>query len=283
MTFDKGSLILIDYTARIKDTDDAFDTTIKADAEKYSIYNEDVVYQPKLVSIGDFAYSVLQGLDEALAKTSVGDKLTVEVSPDKAFGQRDPKKVRAIPIRKLGDDADKVTIGDTITLDNKTGTIRLIGSGRVHIDYNHKFAGKTILYDVNVIESLDSSDSRINGIVSSRFGGQDVKTNYNSDEHTLNIELPQDIFRAEDLQITKHFMQQNIFKFVPTLRKLSFVETYTNPSPASDVPEAIPNETTAPATTTSSETATTTAPEAIPNETTTPTTAPEAIPNEKSA
>lgn len=257
MTFDKGSLILIDYTARIKGTDDAFDTTIKADAEKYSIYNEDIAYQPKLVSLGDFAYSVLQGLDEALAQTSVGEKLTVEVPPDKAFGQRDPKKVRAIPIRKLGDDAEKVSIGDTVTLDNKTGIIRLIGSGRVHIDYNHRFAGKTILYDVDVIESLDSPDSRIKGIVSSRFGGQDVKTNYNSQDNTLDISLPEEVFRAEDLQVTKHFMQQNIFKFVPTLRTLRFIETHTNSSPASDTPKPATDET-APATTT--------APESTPDE-----------------
>ncbi len=265
MTFDKGSLILIDYTARIKGTDDAFDTTVKADAEKYSIYSEDVVYQPKLVSLGDFAYSVLQGLDEALVKTSVGEKLTVEVPPDKAFGQRDPKKVRAIPTRKLGDDADKVTIGDTVTLDNKTGTIRLIGSGRVHIDYNHKFAGKTILYDVNVIESLDSPDSRINGIVSSRFGGQDAKTNYNLKDHTLDIILPEEVFRAEDLQITKHFMQQNIFKFVPTLHTLNFIETYTNSSPASDTSKSTPNDTT-PTTSTTKTTTTTTTSEPAPNE-----------------
>ncbi|MCH9040765.1 MAG: peptidylprolyl isomerase, partial [Thaumarchaeota archaeon] len=29
MTFDKGSLILVDYTAKVKDTSDVFDTTIE--------------------------------------------------------------------------------------------------------------------------------------------------------------------------------------------------------------------------------------------------------------
>ena len=123
MTFNKGSLILIDYTAKVKDTSEVFDTTIEEDAKKHSIHESNVKYQPKLVSIGEVSYPVLKGLDEALSKTSVGDKLTIEVTPDKGFGERDSGKVRMIPIRKLGEDAEKVSVGDTIEVDNKRGSI----------------------------------------------------------------------------------------------------------------------------------------------------------------
>ena len=165
MTFNKGSLILIDYTAKVKDSTEIFDTTIEEDAKKHSIHEQNVKYQPKLVSIGEVSYPVLKGLDEALAKTTVGDKLTVEVTPDKGFGERDSGKVRMIPTRKLGEDAEKVSVGDTIEVDNKRGIIRFIGSGRVQIDYNHRYAGKTILYDVNVVKSLDSPHDKVDGIL----------------------------------------------------------------------------------------------------------------------
>ena len=92
MTFDKGSLILVDYTAKVKDDDEVFDTTLEADAKKYSLHEENAKYHPKLVSIGETSYPVLKGFDEALAKTSVGDKLTIEVTPDKGFGARDSTK-----------------------------------------------------------------------------------------------------------------------------------------------------------------------------------------------
>ena len=36
-----------------------------------------------------------------------------------------------IPLRKLGEDAEKVSIGDMIEVDNKKGVVRFIGSGRV--------------------------------------------------------------------------------------------------------------------------------------------------------
>ena len=228
MTFGKGSLILVDYTAKVKDTDEIFDTTVEEDAKKHSIHDQNVKYQPKLVSIGEVSYPVLKGLDEALAKTSTGDKLTVEVTPDKGFGERDSGKVRMIPLRKLGEDAEKVSVGDTIEVDNKRGIIRFIGSGRVQIDYNHRYAGKTILFDVNVIKSLDSSNDKIDGILKNRLPVEDTKILFDLKDKEANITIPEEILRADGLQIMKHFIQLDIFKFVPTLEKVNFIETHVN-------------------------------------------------------
>ncbi len=254
MTFNKGSLIQVDYTAKIKDNDEVFDTTNEETAKKHSIYESHITYRPKLVSIGEVSFSVLQGLDEALAQTSVGDKLTVEVTPDKGFGQRDSKKVRMIPIRKLGEDAEKVSVGDTIEVDNKKGIIRFIGSGRVQMDYNHRYAGKTILFDVHVIKSLDSPHDKIDGILKNRFDVEDAKIIFDLKDNDVDIAIPEEFFRAESLQITKYFIQQDVFKFVPTLNKLSFVETYLNkqtPETKSETKQTTPETT---ATTTSEQT-----------------------------
>ena len=228
MTFNKGSLILIDYTAKVKDSEEIFDTTIEEDAKKHSIHESNIKYQPKLVSIGEVSYPVLKGLDEALAKTTVGNKLTVEVTPDKGFGERDSGKVRMIPIRKLGEDAEKVSVGDTIEVDNKRGIIRFIGSGRVQIDYNHRYAGKTILYDVNVVKSLDSPHDKVDGILKNRLPLEDSKITFELKDKEVNITIPEEILRADGLQIMKHFIQLDIFKFVPSLEKVNFIETHLN-------------------------------------------------------
>ncbi|MDH3764710.1 MAG: FKBP-type peptidyl-prolyl cis-trans isomerase [Nitrosopumilus sp.] len=248
MTFDKGSLILADYTARVKDSDEIFDTTIEEDAKKHSIYEQSLKYQPKLISIGEVSYPVLKGLDEALTKTSVGDKLTVEVTPDKGFGERDSGKVRMIPIRKLGEDAEKVSVGDTIEVDNKRGIIRFIGSGRVQIDYNHRYAGKTILFDVNVVKSLDSPGDKVDGILKNRLPVEDSKIAFDLKDKEVSITIPDEILRADGLQIMKHFIQLDIFKFVPTLEKVSFVETHVNKQSSdkkSEIKETTPEQKTA--------------------------------------
>lgn len=226
MTFDKGSLILVDYTAKVKDSQEVFETTLEDEAKKHSIHDPNVKYQPKLVSVGESW--VLKGLDEALANTKVGDKLTVEVTPDKGFGERDSGKVRMIPLRKLGEDAEKVSVGDTIEIDNKRGIVRFIGSGRVQVDYNHRYAGKTILYDVNVLKSLDSDEDKVLGILKRHIPVDDEKLVFKKIGNSVDINIPEEIFRSEGLQVMKHFIQMDIFKFVPTLEKVNYVETHLN-------------------------------------------------------
>lgn len=226
MTFNKGSLILVDYTAKVKDTDEVFETTIESEAKKHSIHDANIKYQPKLVSVGESW--VIKGLDEALAKSNVGDKTTVEVPPEKGFGDRDPGKVRMIPLRKLGDDAEKVSVGDTIEIDQKKGIVRFIGSGRVQVDYNHRFAGKTILYEVNVLKSLETDADKINGILKRHMPVEDSKIIFKQTGKSLDINIPEELFRADGLQVMKHFIQMDVFKFVPNLEKINFLETHLN-------------------------------------------------------
>ena len=238
MTFSKGSLILVDYTAKVKDTEEVFESTIEEEAKKHSLHDTNIKYQPKLVSVGESW--VLKGLDEALANTSVGDKLAVEVAPDKGFGERDSTKVRMIPLRKLGEDAEKVSVGDTIEIDDKKGIIRYIGSGRVQVDYNHRYAGKTIIYDINVIKSLESDEDKIFGILKRHLPVEDSKLVFKKTQNSLDVTVPEEIFRADGLQVLKHFMQMDIFKFVPSLEKINFIETFVSKKTAK------PSETTEP-------------------------------------
>ena len=226
MTFNKGSLILIDYTAKVKDTNEVFETTLEEDAKKHNIFEANLKYQPKLISVGESW--VIKGLDEALANAKEGDKITVEVTPDKGFGERDPSKVRMIPLRKLGEDAEKVSVGDTIEVDQRNGVVRFIGSGRVQVDFNHRFAGKTIIYDVNIIKALTSNEDKITAILKRHMPVEDSKIVSKLNGSALDVTVPEEIFGAEGLRIIKHFIQTDIFKFVPTLEKINFIETFNN-------------------------------------------------------
>ena len=226
MAFNKGSLILVDYTSKVKDTGEVFETTIEEEAKKHTLHEPNVKYQPKLVSIGESW--VVKGLDEALAKTSVGDKKTIEISPDKGFGERDTGKVRMIPLRKLGEDAEKVSIGDTVEIDNKKGVVRFIGSGRVQIDYNHRFAGKIILYDINVLKELKTDDEKTSGILKRYLPVKDDKILFKKTGKILEITIPEEMFRADGLHAIKHFIQTDVFKFIPTLEQVNFIESHVN-------------------------------------------------------
>jgi peptidylprolyl isomerase len=224
MPFDKGSLILLDYTARIKDNDEIFETTIEEDAKKSSLYDPTRKYEPRLISVGEGW--VLKGLDEALTETNVGDKRSIEISPDKGFGERDTSKVRMIPQRKLGEKANEIKVGDVVELDDRTGVIRYIGSGRVQIDYNHRLASRTLVYDVNIVKKIESIDDKIKYLIKRRLPieGEKIKFEYKDDEAV--IELSEDISLLDGLQIIKKAVTSDIFKFVDSLNKITFQEVY---------------------------------------------------------
>src|SRR5678815_3767625 len=147
---EKGSLILIDYTAKVKDSDEIFVTIIEENAKKSNLYEPSIKYEPRLVSIGEGW--VLKGLDEFLSTSKIGDNLNVDIPPDKAFGLRDPNKVRMIPQRKFGDKADEIKAGDVVDIDDRPSFVKFIGSGRVQVNFNHKIKKKTLSYNVNILK-----------------------------------------------------------------------------------------------------------------------------------
>jgi peptidylprolyl isomerase len=230
MPLEKGSLVLVDYTAKVKDTNDIFDTTREEEAKKTNFYDPTHKYEPRIVSIGESW--VLKGLDEALSNANVGDKLNIEVPPEKGFGKRDDSKIRMIPQRKLGDKADEVGVGDEIEIDNRRAIVRYIGSGRIQVDFNHRFAGKTLLYDANVLKKLDSDSEKVSALVKRRMGVDENKLQVNLAVPNLEIQLPEDTYLAEGLQIVKRAVANDIFKFVPTVKNIKFIESYQAPPPA---------------------------------------------------
>jgi len=228
---------LVDYTARVKDTNEVFETTREEEAKKNAeLHDPTRKYEPRLVSVGESW--VLKGLDEALANANVGDKLNVEVTPDKGFGERDPNKVRMIPQRKLGDKADEVSVGDVIEVDERTGIVRYVGSGRIQVDFNHRFAGRTLLYDVNVVKKLDSDNDKITALVRRRLGIEDSKIRFNLVAPNLEIDVPEEAFLAEGLQIIKRAVANDIFKFVPSVKTVKFTESYQAPAEKKEQPKA---------------------------------------------
>ena len=235
MTLERGSLILVDYTAKVKDSNEVFETTREEEAKKSDLFDPTRRYEPRLISIGEGW--VLKGLDEALEAANIGDKIDVEITPDKGFGERDPNKVRMVAQRKLGEKADEVRVGDVIEIDNRTGIVRYVGSGRVQIDFNHRLAGRTLTYDVDIVKKLESDDDKIISLIKRRLPLDDNKIKINLKGLTLEIELPEETLLAEGLQIIKRAAANDVFKFVPTLKEIKFIESFKSsalPQPQQD-------------------------------------------------
>jgi peptidylprolyl isomerase len=226
MPLEKGSLILLDYTAKIKDTGNVIETTIEEDAKKSGTHDPSHRYEPKLISVGDGW--VLKGLDEALLTANEGNKMDVEVSPDKGFGERDPSKIRMIPQRKLGDKADEVSVGDEIEIEKRKGIVRHVGSGRVQLDFNHRFAGRVILYNINVVKKIQTEDDKVKSLTRRWIPLKEDKIKFEMEVPILELVLPEETFLLDGIQIVKGALSNEIFKYVPSITTVRFVEEYAS-------------------------------------------------------
>src|SRR5579875_1882260 len=229
MTLETGTLILADYTAKIKDTDAIIDTTRKEDAEKAGNADPTRVYEPRLIAVGEGW--MLKGVDEALKNAEPGQTLDIELTPDKAFGSRDATMVSKIPVKKFGDKASELSVGAEVEVDNRVGIVRSLESGRAIIDFNHRYAGKTLEYNINIKEKLESKDSIVQALIRRRLPIEKEKLKFEleQDGEVVKITIPSDYFLVEGLQIIKRGISTDLFKYAKA-QKVEFLEDYENPS-----------------------------------------------------
>ncbi len=237
MSKEPGNLVYINYTAKVKDTGEAVETTLEEESKKLGIYDQTRRYEPRLVAVGE--NWVLKGLDDEIAKMEIGEKKSVELTPEKAYGERDPALLRMIPLRKFGEKAAELGNGDVVEIDNRIGVVRFVGSGRAQVDFNHRLAGKTLVYDVEAVKRLDTDDDKIRGLINRRFPGEGEKIKFaRNEQDELVLDVPEDLFLADGLQIIKRGIANDIAHFLAAIKKVTFREEYVS----KEKPAAAPTE-----------------------------------------
>jgi len=244
MPLEKGSLIFANYTARVKETSEGIESTIEDEAKKLKIHDATRKYEPRLVAVGEGW--LISGLDAEIQKMDAGQKKEIELPPQKAFGQRDPTQVRMVPLRKFGDREHELEVGDSVEIDNRVGVVRFIGSGRAQVDFNHRLAGKSIIYDFEVLSKVETDQDKVRALVDRRLGGEGGKVATELSGSELKVVIPEELFLLEGLQIIKRGISNDVFKFVPDVATLTFVEKFTNEKaqPKKEEPEPVKAEAT---------------------------------------
>jgi peptidylprolyl isomerase len=224
----KSDFIIVDYTAKVKETGDVFDTTSEEIAKENKLYKEGELYEPKLIVVGE--NWVLKPLDEALLSFQLKKKESVEISPEKAFGNRDSEKVKLVPIKRLAARGINPQVGAQIEYDKRLATVRTIGSGRVTLDFNPPLAGKTLVYDVKVNKKLKTIEDKISALVHRRIPTvENEKIAIKVGKTNVTLDMPNQAFYIEGIQLAKRGIALDIHRFLPDLSTVRFVESFINP------------------------------------------------------
>jgi FKBP-type peptidyl-prolyl cis-trans isomerase SlyD len=123
--------------------------TLKDDADKVLDSSEGKDPLTYLHGTGN----IVPGLEKALTGKKTGDVVKVSLPAGEAYGPRDDKRVRNVPLRKLPD--GKVVAGMRYRVQTDHGPIAALVTAvkgdYATVDMNHPFAGMTLHFEVTVL------------------------------------------------------------------------------------------------------------------------------------
>lgn len=98
---------------------------------------------------------IIPGLEKGLAEMSVNEEKSIRVKPEEAYGQVDPKGFKEIPRSELP--LNDPQVGTPLTARGPQGEdvlihIHEVKEETVILDFNHPLAGKTLNFDVKVVD-----------------------------------------------------------------------------------------------------------------------------------
>lgn len=102
------------------------------------------------------AEQVIPGFEKAIRDMKVGEKKFFQVSPDEGYGQENPKGIDEVPRDNLSPDLVP-EVGMTLYATGEQGQtipgrITEVREDSVVINVNHPLAGKTLDYEVEIVE-----------------------------------------------------------------------------------------------------------------------------------
>jgi len=145
-TIQHGSEVLMNFTITLEDGTVA-DTT---EGE-----------EPLRFVMGD--QTLIEGLELALYGLKAGDKQSLQIGPENAYGYPDPENIHTMMRNEFPSDI-KVEEGVIVAFampdgEEFPGTIVAVGDKQVNVDFNHPLAGHEITFDVEILEVINGGES----------------------------------------------------------------------------------------------------------------------------
>ena len=159
MPIKNGNFIKITYTGR-SENGDVFDTTDEKMAKEVGIFDESAEYGANIIVVG--SGHVIKGLDEDVVGKDVEYKGSVEIPPEKGFGERDPALVETAMVSKF---EERPYPGMRVSIGGRMGTVETVIGRRARVDFNHPLAGKTLTYEYTIEKRLRGIKAKIEGLI----------------------------------------------------------------------------------------------------------------------
>jgi FKBP-type peptidyl-prolyl cis-trans isomerase SlyD len=139
--------------------------TITIDADKvvtfhYTLRAEDGAQIESSVGKDPVIYmhghaNIVPGLEQEMTGRRGGDKFSATVAPEHAYGPHDASAVQRVPIKHLAT-RGKIVAGQMVAVNTHQGVRHAravkVGHFNVDLDLNHPLAGKTLVFEIEIVD-----------------------------------------------------------------------------------------------------------------------------------
>jgi FKBP-type peptidyl-prolyl cis-trans isomerase 2 len=132
----KGNTVDVHYTGKLT-TGEVFDSSEGKEPLKFQVGSGQII----------------PGFEEGLMGKKVGDKVTVNIQPENAYGQVREDLFVKVPLDKMPGDVEVGQSLQAVGEDNRPVQviIKEVNEDHVVIDGNHPLAGKELVFDIEVV------------------------------------------------------------------------------------------------------------------------------------
>ena len=133
----------VHYTGTLPDSGEVFDSSLEKEPLAFLVGHKQMI----------------PGFERELMGAKTGDKVEFTLSPEDAYGPHNPDAVQEVPFEMFGDIEPE--IGMTLMSDLGPFKVSEINDGIIKADFNHALAGKSLTFNVEVIEVREATESEI--------------------------------------------------------------------------------------------------------------------------
>ncbi len=150
MAIKKGDRIMVAYEGRL---------------ENGKVFDSSAM-QHSFLTFTVGAGELIKGFDEAVVGHEVGEKVTITIPPESAYGGHSKDKLKKFPRSQFqaGDSKEEIAAGKVIAIHLPNGQsipvkVVALDDEEITLDLNHPLAGQTLIFDIQIVDFVKGDDA----------------------------------------------------------------------------------------------------------------------------
>ena len=207
-----GDFIELSFEMRAGQEKKLISTSKEDLAKQENIFDDKKKYKNAVIVIG--TEGLFKEINDSFKEAEIGKEYEVTVPAKDAYGMRDNKNIKVVPMREFQRNKINPEIGKEVNINNKSGKIISVTPGRVLIDYNHELAGKDLYYKYQVVKIIDDIKDKVNAIIDMDYTDSEEFT-VDIENDLISIQIPENAKFDVNWIDSKFKIANDIRKYIP--------------------------------------------------------------------